>query len=104
MRPALREALPAAHELYRQLSEELGDRAHPRYNASLSRITSSPGQRNVREAADAAQIRRLAPELDGAVPSGTRMYLIATPRPSSKVGEIRRSTSTFVSSPTPTWP
>ncbi len=31
---------PAAHELYRQLSEELGDGAHSRYNAMLARVTS----------------------------------------------------------------
>lgn len=29
---------PAAHVLYRQLSEELGDGAHSRYNAILSRV------------------------------------------------------------------
>jgi hypothetical protein len=34
---------PAAHVLYRQLSEELGDGAHSRYNAILSRIVSFAG-------------------------------------------------------------
>jgi len=34
---------PAGHELYRQLSEELGDRAHSRYNAILARVASFAG-------------------------------------------------------------
>jgi len=34
---------PAAHLLYRQLSEELGDAAHSRYNAILSRVASFAG-------------------------------------------------------------
>jgi len=34
---------PAAHVLYRQLSEELGDAAHSRYNAILSRVASFAG-------------------------------------------------------------
>lgn len=34
---------PAAHALYRQLSEELGDRAHSRYNAILARVVSFAG-------------------------------------------------------------
>jgi len=34
---------PAAHVLYRQLSEELGDGAHARYNAILSRVVSFAG-------------------------------------------------------------
>lgn len=34
---------PAAHELYSQLSEELGDRAHSRYNAILARVASFAG-------------------------------------------------------------
>lgn len=34
---------PAAHELYSQLSEELGDRAHSRYNAILARVVSFAG-------------------------------------------------------------
>lgn len=32
--------LPAAHRLYQQLNRELGDGAHSRYNAILSRVTS----------------------------------------------------------------
>lgn len=35
--------VPAAHELYRQLSDELGDAAHSRYNAILARVTSFAG-------------------------------------------------------------
>jgi hypothetical protein len=35
--------IPAAHELYRQLSSELGDGAHSRYNAILSRVASFAG-------------------------------------------------------------
>ncbi len=31
---------PAAHALYAQLSDELGDRAHSRYNAILARVAS----------------------------------------------------------------
>lgn len=31
---------PAAHRLYRQLHRELGDSAHSRYNAILSRVAS----------------------------------------------------------------
>jgi hypothetical protein len=48
--PRLREAgletepvedeVPAAHRLYHQLQRELGDAAHSRYNAILSRVTS----------------------------------------------------------------
>ncbi len=34
---------PAAHRLYRQLSSELGDRAHSRYNAILARVASFAG-------------------------------------------------------------
>lgn len=34
---------PAGHELYRQLSEELGDRAYSRYNAILARVASFAG-------------------------------------------------------------
>lgn len=34
---------PAAHILYRQLSEGLGDAAHSRYNAILSRVASFAG-------------------------------------------------------------
>jgi len=32
--------VPAAHRLYQQLSEQLGDGAHSRYNAILARIAS----------------------------------------------------------------
>jgi len=35
--------VPAAHRLYRQLSEELGDAAHSRYNAILARVASFAG-------------------------------------------------------------
>ncbi|MEX2107849.1 MAG: hypothetical protein WD827_03045 [Solirubrobacterales bacterium] len=34
---------PAAHQLYRQLSSELGDGAHSRYNAILARVASFAG-------------------------------------------------------------
>jgi len=34
---------PAAHLLYRQLSAELGDGAHSRYNAILDRVASFAG-------------------------------------------------------------
>lgn len=34
---------PAAHRLYAQLREELGDGAHSRYNAILSRVASFAG-------------------------------------------------------------
>lgn len=34
---------PASHQLYRQLSEELGDGAHSRYNAILARVASFAG-------------------------------------------------------------
>ena len=34
---------PAAHRLYRQLRDELGDRAHSRYNATLARVASFAG-------------------------------------------------------------
>lgn len=34
---------PAAHRLYAQLREELGDAAHSRYNAILSRVDSFAG-------------------------------------------------------------
>lgn len=34
---------PAAHVLYRQLSAELGDAAHSRYNAILDRVVSFAG-------------------------------------------------------------
>lgn len=32
--------VPAAHRLYRELQSELGDGAHSRYNAILSRVAS----------------------------------------------------------------
>lgn len=32
--------VPAAHRLYQQLYDELGDGAHSRYNAILGRVTS----------------------------------------------------------------
>ncbi|MGE5280889.1 MAG: hypothetical protein ACM3N0_00955 [Chloroflexota bacterium] len=35
--------VPAAHVLYRQLSDELGDGAHSRYNAILARVASFAG-------------------------------------------------------------
>lgn len=35
--------IPAAHDLYRQLSSELGDGAHSRYNAILARVASFAG-------------------------------------------------------------
>lgn len=38
--PGVEGDVPAAHQLYRQLSEELGDGAHSRYNAILRRIAS----------------------------------------------------------------
>lgn len=38
--PADEDEVPAAHRLYRMLSEELGDAAHARYNAVLARLDS----------------------------------------------------------------
>ena len=35
--------VPAAHQLYRRLSDELGDGAHSRYNAILRRVASFAG-------------------------------------------------------------
>jgi hypothetical protein len=35
--------VPAAHRLYEQLSSELGDGAHSRYNAILARVASFAG-------------------------------------------------------------
>lgn len=32
--------IPAAHQLYQQLSRDLGDAAHSRYNAILARVAS----------------------------------------------------------------
>lgn len=41
--PSAEGTAPAAHRLYEQLSEELGDRAHSRYNAILARVASFAG-------------------------------------------------------------
>jgi hypothetical protein len=41
--PAASDRVPASHVLYRQLSGELGDGAHSRYNAILSRVVSFAG-------------------------------------------------------------
>lgn len=41
--PDSSDGAPAAHALYRQLSDELGDAAHSRYNAILSRVVSFAG-------------------------------------------------------------
>jgi hypothetical protein len=41
--PAAQGDVPAAHELYRQLSSEFGTGAHSRYNAILSRAASFAG-------------------------------------------------------------
>ncbi|MGA8744988.1 MAG: hypothetical protein WB507_03890 [Solirubrobacterales bacterium] len=41
--PDLPGEVPAAHRLYRALSEELGDGAHARYNAILARVASFAG-------------------------------------------------------------
>ncbi len=41
--PSAEGDVPAAHELYSQLSSELGDGAHSRYNAILARIASFAG-------------------------------------------------------------
>lgn len=38
--PSVEDGVPAAHRLYRQLSDELGDGAHSRYNAILRRVAS----------------------------------------------------------------
>ncbi len=35
--------VPASHELYRRLHEEIGDGAHSRYNAILARVASFAG-------------------------------------------------------------
>jgi hypothetical protein len=35
--------VPAAHELYQRLNDELGDGAHSRYNAILARVASFAG-------------------------------------------------------------
>ncbi|HXV06167.1 MAG TPA: hypothetical protein VFP23_09730 [Solirubrobacterales bacterium] len=36
-------SVPAAHDLYEQLRSDLGDGAHSRYNAILSRVASFAG-------------------------------------------------------------
>lgn len=41
--PSVEGDRPAAHELYRQLSGELGNAAHSRYNAVLARLASFAG-------------------------------------------------------------
>ncbi len=41
--PPAKGDVPAAHLLYEQLSEELGDAAHSRYNAILARVVSFAG-------------------------------------------------------------
>jgi hypothetical protein len=41
--PARNGDVPAAHQLYQQLSSELGDGAHSRYNAILARVASFAG-------------------------------------------------------------
>ena len=41
--PSAEGEVPAAHRLYERLSEELGDRAHSRYNAILARVASFAG-------------------------------------------------------------
>lgn len=41
--PSADDEAPAAHQLYRRLSEELGDGAHSRYNAILARVASFAG-------------------------------------------------------------
>jgi hypothetical protein len=41
--PSAKGGAPAAHLLYEQLSEDLGDAAHSRYNAILARVVSFAG-------------------------------------------------------------
>jgi len=41
--PDTSSAIPAAHRLYQQLSSQLGDGAHSRYNAILARVASFAG-------------------------------------------------------------
>jgi hypothetical protein len=45
------DVVPAAHKLYGQLNRDLGDAAHSRYNAILSRVTSFA------QAAERARVR-----------------------------------------------
>ena len=41
--PGVEGDVPAAHRLYEQLGEQLGDGAHSRYNAILARVASFAG-------------------------------------------------------------
>jgi hypothetical protein len=41
--PGVEGDVPAAHQLYSELSEELGNGAHSRYNAILRRVASFAG-------------------------------------------------------------
>lgn len=41
--PGVEDGVPAAHRLYRQLGDELGDGAHSRYTAILRRVASFAG-------------------------------------------------------------
>ncbi|HWM54929.1 MAG TPA: hypothetical protein VNO20_06035 [Solirubrobacterales bacterium] len=41
--PSAEGDVPAAHQLYRRLSGDLGDAAHSRYNAILARVASFAG-------------------------------------------------------------
>jgi hypothetical protein len=41
--PGIDGEIPAAHRLYEQLSGELGNGAHSRYNAILSRVATFAG-------------------------------------------------------------
>jgi hypothetical protein len=41
--PSAESDVPAAHVLYRQLRERVGDAAHSRYNAILNRVASFAG-------------------------------------------------------------
>jgi len=41
--PGAEGGVPAAHRLYEQLGEQLGDGAHSRYNAILARVASFAG-------------------------------------------------------------
>lgn len=41
--PSAEGDVPAAHRLYEQLSSDLGDAAHSRYNAILARVASFAG-------------------------------------------------------------
>ena len=41
--PDAKGGIPAAHRLYEQLGDQLGDGAHSRYNAILARVASFAG-------------------------------------------------------------